>query len=63
MLYVCMLASGPGDPLCSGVPDVLLEKAILGAGATEIDFKVSNELLSFSNPKQRRKREVILALI
>lgn len=37
-----ILASGPGDPLCSGVPDVLLEKAILSAGATEIDFKVRN---------------------
>ena len=37
---VFLLASSPGDPLCAGVPDVLLEKAIINAGATEIDLKV-----------------------
>ena len=36
-----LLASSPGDPLCAGVPDVLLEKAIINAGATEIDLKVA----------------------
>ena len=38
---VFLLASSPGDPLCAGVPDVLLEKAIINAGATEIDLKVA----------------------
>lgn len=38
---VLLLASSPGDPLCAGVPDVLLEKAIINAGATEIDLKVA----------------------
>ena len=38
---VFLLASSPGDPVCAGVPDVLLEKAIINAGATEIDLKVA----------------------
>lgn len=38
--WFCLLASSPGDPLLAGVPDALLEKAILSTGATEIDFKV-----------------------
>ncbi|RMX48356.1 hypothetical protein pdam_00016298 [Pocillopora damicornis] len=46
LLLLRQTASSPGDPLCSGVPDVLLEKAILGTGATEIDFKWPTEALS-----------------
>lgn len=46
LLLLRRTASSPGDPLCSGVPDVLLEKAILGTGATEIDFKWPTEALS-----------------
>lgn len=41
-----MLASSPGDPLLAGVPDTLLEKAIVSAGATEIDFKWPSGALS-----------------
>ncbi|KAJ7361996.1 DNA-directed RNA polymerase III subunit RPC5 [Desmophyllum pertusum] len=42
--------SSPGDPLCAGVPDTLLEKAILTAGATEIDFKWPTGALSCDPP-------------
>ncbi|XP_044185090.1 DNA-directed RNA polymerase III subunit RPC5-like isoform X1 [Acropora millepora] len=53
LLLLRQTASGPGDPLCSGVPDVLLEKAILSAGATEIDFKWPQGALS--NDSQARR--------
>ncbi|XP_022806611.1 DNA-directed RNA polymerase III subunit RPC5-like [Stylophora pistillata] len=46
LLLLRQTASSPGDPLCSGVPDTLLEKAILSTGATEIDFKWPTEALS-----------------
>lgn len=39
-LPVFFSACQPGDLLCSGVPEALLEKAIVSAGATEIDMKV-----------------------
>ncbi|XP_068672211.1 DNA-directed RNA polymerase III subunit RPC5-like isoform X1 [Montipora foliosa] len=53
LLLLRQTASGPGDPLCSGVPDVLLEKAILGAGATEIDFKWPPGALSIDSQARR----------
>lgn len=50
---VFLLASSPGDPLCAGVPDVLLEKAIINAGATEIDLKWPPAALSIDTQSRR----------
>ena len=37
------VACQPGDLLCSGVPEALLENAIVSAGASEIDMKVRDD--------------------
>ncbi|KAM7448595.1 DNA-directed RNA polymerase III subunit RPC5 [Porites harrisoni] len=53
LLLLRQTASSPGDPLCAGVPDVLLEKAIINAGATEIDLKWPPAALSIDTQSRR----------
>lgn len=53
LLLLRQTASSPGDPLCSGVPDALLEKAITNAGATEIEFKWPPGALSIDSQSRR----------